>query len=696
MLVESTAFQTVPSLVDHGAPFVGRDKELNQIRESLDKDRRTCAGGAKKIMGRVFNIDGAAGVGKTTLAIEAARQFSSFFKDGVLGPIRVDEHTPMSFAMHLAGRFDLKVDEPTDVGTARHLVTAMLKDRHVMMILDNALVWKDLEYMLPFETCSYILVTTRSREMHNRIRLRFPGLDVHETTLKKFTPGEVLALFKKMLDTMYCGEEEDTYLEIARNLGYLPIALRQVFSLMAFGPRYTASRLLEKLEKEDRLKILRKSRAAAETDESIIEALFDLSSPLLTQELIETLEYLAVCSPGPVPLDFLQQLSGSEEIDDRLEQLVAFSWCERREVDKYRSYELHQLVRELVQRRSGKGFKEKVIRLVHEIFTDEAVHFRIKERFYFQLEAAFRLAKVDRDKRLIKWMYDLVYFCTYRGYGDFYIRLTEGVEELFTDDKWTLKDVYCLRASVFIGWGKLDEAMKLYKKYGDLCNELGDRAGLALSYAEQALILKAWGKLAEAMTLYKKLEKICEELGDRAELAKCCGNQATIFYLWGKLAEATVLYKKVEEIFTELGDRAGLSKFYGTQALILSDWGKLAEAMALHKKEEKINEELSDRVGLAVGYRNQAFILKAWGKLSEAIALNEKALKIFEELGDMASQAKVLWNQGKIYNKKGDLRKQADLWQKSIQMNKSMGIPTEDYEKEMAALWKSRTLKRKG
>ncbi len=43
------------------------------------------------------------------------------------------------------------------------------------------------------------------------------------------------------------------YLEIARSLGFLPLALRQAISLMLFEPHYPARTLLKKLANEDRL-----------------------------------------------------------------------------------------------------------------------------------------------------------------------------------------------------------------------------------------------------------------------------------------------------------------------------------------------------------------------------------------------------------------------------------------------------------
>jgi hypothetical protein len=44
-----------------------------------------------------------------------------------------------------------------------------------------------------------------------------------------------------------------------------------------------------------------------------------------------------------------------------------------------------------------------------------------------------------------------------------------------------------------------------------------------------------------------------------------------------------------------------------------------------------------------------------------------------------------------MYNQKGDLEYQAQLWQKSIQINKTMGIPTEKDENDLEELKKRLT-----
>ncbi len=617
-LVEPTKGHAGPPLIEHNVPFVGRVEELEQIRENLEK--KSDSGNFLVITGQLFNSEGAGGVGKSTLAVEAAKRFSGLprFKDGVLAPIRVDKYTPMSFAMHLAGEFQLKVTEPSNPEAAQRLISVILKERHALLILDNAVEWESLKYMLPDKTRCAGLITTRTREIPDHIRLQFPGFQLCEISLEQFTDKEALDLFRLMLGGKYRVAQEDVYLETARNLGFLPIALRQAVSLMLFGPRYTAPGLRDKLVSEERLELPRKRQAAEESDGLIIASLVDLSSPLLTGVLLETLEYLAVCSPGPASLDFLQQLTKNEDIEERLERLCAFAWCECRKINDHQTYELHPLVRELVRGRFENRFQESFIQLVHNIFTDDTIHFSIKEKFYLQLEEALSAASANRDKRLIDWLYGLYDFCTSRGFTDFYSRLTQGVEELFPGDQKALKTVYANRAL----------------KYSRGC------------------------KLKEAMDLYKKEEKICEQLGDRAGLAACYGNQALILSEWGKLQEAMDLHKKEEKIEEELDNRPGLAQCYGNQALILNWWGKLQEAMDLHKKEEKICEELGDRAGLAASYGNQALVLKAQEKLQEAMALYNKQEKIKKELGDLGKKARNWWDQGLIYNKKRNYKKQ--------------------------------------
>ncbi|MCP4218360.1 MAG: hypothetical protein GY765_27230, partial [bacterium] len=239
----------------HCSYFVGREEHLAAIEGQLKKP----GGGVSVITGRLFNIDGAGGVGKTTLALEARERFGGYFADGVLSPIRADEHSPMSFVMELGRQLKVELKEPPDKETARVMVSELLRERRVLVILDNAVDWKELVYMLPEETAGTILVTTRSRDMAKRLRLpHFKVPPMQGISLEKFTGIEALALFEKMLDEEYDKEQETVYLQIAERLGFMPLALRQIMSLMLYGAHEPARVVLEKLQKESRLDLLQR------------------------------------------------------------------------------------------------------------------------------------------------------------------------------------------------------------------------------------------------------------------------------------------------------------------------------------------------------------------------------------------------------------------------------------------------------
>jgi tetratricopeptide (TPR) repeat protein len=209
----------------------------------------------------------------------------------------------------------------------------------------------------------------------------------------------------------------------------------------------------------------------------------------------------------------LGQLAKDPEIGERLEQLYTFSWCERRQGDGERAYELHQLVRELVRGRFANRFQDGFIQLVHDIFTDKGVHFSLKEKYYLQLEEALAAAAGNGDQRLKKWLYDLYDFCTYRGFADFYIRLTRRVEELFPGDRWALKTAYAHRALIYIRQGKLEAALKYHKKEEKIKEELGDRAGLAVCWWNQGLVYNQKKNYKKQCQLWQKSIQIKKEIG---------------------------------------------------------------------------------------------------------------------------------------------------------------------------------------
>lgn len=132
--------QLEPSIVRLPAditPFIGRKRPLTQLRTLLQKPRT-----------RLVTIAGLGGTGKTRLAIEAARQLSDRFPDGVyfvsltgIDPTADNLHD--QFWTHIVRELHI----PRDANTAAQLLAqTFLRGKNALIILDN------FEELLPCRT----------------------------------------------------------------------------------------------------------------------------------------------------------------------------------------------------------------------------------------------------------------------------------------------------------------------------------------------------------------------------------------------------------------------------------------------------------------------------------------------------------------------------------------------------------------
>ncbi len=656
---------------EHGITFVGREGHLQQMKESLF-DWQSQSDQLQVPSGRIFVLEGAGGIGKTTLAIEAVKKFYSpdRFPDGIIGPIRADEQSPQFFANSLSNHFDILIKEPESKEAAQKAITNILREKQAIIILDNVVEWDNLKYLLPSETLSTILLTTRNRDIAKRIRINVNDkLKKESLALEIFTQPEVEDLFRKMLDN-YNPNDHHLYLDIAKSLGFLPLALRQALMLVLFGENYTIQELRDKLIQDERLDLLRQGHQLDSTEENrSIEVVFDLSSNLLKPRHLKILQYMATCSPGPIPLEFLVELTKNPNVREDLEYLHSRSWCQRQIFQKERKYGLHQLVRELVRTRFKNKFAMEYFELVHKIFTDEEVHFSVKDPLVPELEVAFRIAAEKKDERLKELIDKLFDFCYSRGYGDLFIKLSQSAIKIFPKDKILFIVASLQQAKVKYRLGLREEAMKMLKRIETVCIDLNENAHLASCYSEQSKIQKSKSGYDTALALLQKAEDIYLKLQDMEGFASCLGEQVLLISKGGKKQEAMRLSERGIEIVKKSGNKNGLATCYYTLASLLKTFNNPKHALQMLEKAEAIHEK-KNLEGMAFCSNKRASILCRQNKFDEAIKFHEKAKKINRETGNQAGLAFSYNNHVETLIKANRLQKALELSKKAEQIEK--------------------------
>ena len=234
-------------------------------------------------------------------------------------------------------------------------------------------------------------------------------------------------------------------------------------------------------------------------------------------------------------------------------------------------------------------------------------------------------------------------------------------------------------AGIHYARGDYAAALEWYEKSVAITDELGDRAGLAITYNNIGGIHDARGDYAAALEWYGKSVAIFEELGDRAGLAITYNNIGLIHDARGDYAAALEWYGKSVAIGEELGNRAVLATTYSNIGLIHDARGDYAAALEWYGKSVAIKEELGDRAGLATTYNNIASIHHARGDYPAALEWYGKSVDIKEELGDRAGLATTLHNMGYIAIAQNDLPRALELFTRSRDLFAEIGL-----EKEVA------------
>jgi len=242
--------------------------------------------------------------------------------------------------------------------------------------------------------------------------------------------------------------------------------------------------------------------------------------------------------------------------------------------------------------------------------------------------------------------------------GDF-----EEAEKEFTQAEVTFQEVSDLRglAAVCtnraIAWaavGRLNEALELHRKAGDLYRTLDDLQTLGYCYGNQAVLLAELGRTSEALDLLRKQQKVFRRVKDFANLALSYAVTASVQLGLGDRRRAWSAFRRAERLRKKVRDRLLLSRVFLHQASVLTELGNYRKALQLLQEQEMFSKEACDIPGLIQCYGTQASIYRRIGNLQEAQQFHLLEQALAEKVHDGPALARSLVNQGEILWAMGD------------------------------------------
>ena len=199
--------------------FTGRETHVEHLSALLLSGNAASSPGAV----RIAVVNGAAGLGKTALAVHAAHQVSAQFPDGQLYVDLLGASAQPAAPGEVLARFlrDLGVEGdkvPARDDERAALYRTTLTGRRMLILLDNAKDSAQIRPLLPGSSSCAVLVTTRNRTS-DLASTRFFDLNVLEDP-------EALALFSRIVGEERAEAEPDATAEVLVACAGLPLAIR--------------------------------------------------------------------------------------------------------------------------------------------------------------------------------------------------------------------------------------------------------------------------------------------------------------------------------------------------------------------------------------------------------------------------------------------------------------------------------------
>lgn len=318
------------NLSDHVTSFIGRDKELMELKELLREKR-------------LVTLIGPGGIGKTRLAVEASLSLIDRFEDGIWLIELSSIQDPGLVASAIADALRMPLGS--------HEVSTLIGDSSMLLVLDNS------EHLIPSvtETASEILAQCpRARILAtSRQPLGVVGEQVYEVAPlslddRDASGAEAVRLFLERAvenDPSFEVDKRDrtVLIDICKSLDCMPLALELAASkLRTMGLSELRTGLGE------RMKMLGESSGVARNLRSVLDWSFDA----LDEHEKALLRRLSVFA-GPFSVASAGAVCGwsplTPEVGSSLERLVLRSLVQRQTTGQTTTYRLLETVREYAE-----------------------------------------------------------------------------------------------------------------------------------------------------------------------------------------------------------------------------------------------------------------------------------------------------------------------------------------------------------
>ena len=625
-------------------PFLGRSRELESIQATLVNGDV-----------RLLTLTGPGGIGKTRLAVEAARGIQASFADGVffvaLGELKDPSLVGPEFAKAIGA-------VETGLGFEQ-LLTRRLTGMRVLILLDT------FEHLTPAAPLVYSLLlgcpgTTFLVTSRSALRLRgeheFPVPPLESPSQigaprEDVTRWPATALFWERAQAVRPDLKLDTQsalltVEICRRLDGLPLAIELAAARVKHLP---LAAILEQLG--HRLELLVGGPVDMPLRQRAIRDTVAWSHDLLDSRAQTLFRRLSVFAGGWSLNDVGSVCGPAVEVGGQLEGVSALVDQSLVVVDPDRSearYDLLDVVREYAARRLVEAGESEEIARRHSLhflrLAEEAEPYLVRaghELWFKRLDverANLRTGiawTIQHGEALLALRYTVALWRYWRHLGDF----AEGRRWLDAALALPGSPPASLRAKALWAAGALafpqadhERMAILAKEAFELAQHSEDRMDLRNALTGKGMVAMVRGEYMNALEPFRESVGICRQLGLSWQLGTSYLNLGTALLHAGFSEDAEATLRDGLRVYSELGDDVFAARIHNTLAHAALARGDIGEADRLAREALASAAKQGERQGIGDGLQTLAAVAAARSDADRAAMLAGAASAVRETI----------------------------------------------------------------
>ncbi len=674
--------------------FIGREREMEEVKNLISTTR-------------LLTLTGSGGIGKTRLAIQAAKELTKSYKDGIwwveLAPVTENRLVPEAVAQVLGVR------ELPGLPLSNSL-KQFLQQKQALLILDNcehvidpcAQLAEDL-----LTHCERLKILATSREalgITGEMILQVPPLSfptlARATQFQDLKEFESIRLFAERAALVHpnlalTAENVAAVTQICHRLDGIPLAIELAAArIKALSVDEIASRL------DDRFSLLAQGSRTALPRHQTLRALIEWSDDLLSESERILWRRLSVFIAGWT-LDAAHSVSADEivprsQVLELLSHLVDKSIViveERKGQTRYRMLEtIRQYGLEKLESSSEFAqmhrnhlalFLQVAQNATSKLLTVEQNRwFAELDSEFGNLRSALEWAMNNDAVNALRLAASLGQYWEVRGYiAEGRATLSEALAHSQDAPKDVLSDALRWMGKFTARQGDYVRAKELLEESLGLSRDLSDKRGIVSALHNLGMVSSLQGDYAAARDSYEAALALAKEIGHIREIASLTTSLGNVANYMDDYPTARKYQEESVNLFRELGDKFGLFIALNNLGLVLEQ--QADRSGAKHHYEESIATayELGEKNLVAYALNGLAHLLYLENERAEAERYYRESLVLSEEIGEKRCIAYCLEGFAKLALKYGDVQRAARLFGAAESIRREIGAPLIEAER---------------